>query len=1053
MLKVKLNFFYVFSLLILSFASVFSMQNEIQIGVLYSGNYSDCDHRETYDRFVSSLPESAKSQITANNCILFPKAAINNPNTHLSFGIAENECRLEARILSANEDSLEINGRLIVDLGLDSICLEPCSRRINLLSEQSSLPEDSTKIIIPNEQGDLDVYSPPVDPVYIDNHRNSTDSYGHQADFDRAKSLAYARPRNTHTYIDLQNKNRDLNITINNIDITKKFATQAYNSNSISDLETAISRVKWMLDDVNQERIEYGYNMRGAIRSEFKNGYMSSLDNAFFQNESSAKKKGAKFLGFFGSPGRAVGRFFGGVYDLVAANSKDKFAIREGLGHDLELLKNKLREVMEDSHITNIQRTDDEVIFLDREKVFLPVSFCDSLSQDTIEDFVEKNQESNDMTPVFLDRKVQSNELIVQEQVSELPVQTNDFATDDSVTNDLPIDNVEIVQKINEESIGKRASSGRNKRGNQKQSTRRPSSDQNRAKRTKRSSRRNRTSSQKNVVTEASNLKNEIQSNELISQKQISEPSIQRVNISQEVVPRGGFFSRTADKIRDFVKSPEGLQAIDNSLQAGIRNVLLDDSIDESIKEAVDNIAEIFSESNVSSDFEKRHIDPYKEQSIEYFQTPLSQDRVEFKNLVENKILLTKARLASFYDECNNVYINSNRDPLGADSNEYSKKVCLVASHGLNLANEYNHSNNIEMANDITDFSSALIDVAKGTKEFFKLVGTGALQGIEKYKDPVQVVKDFGEGFINLGISLAKITLNFAEFNYTCIRDPEMATKIAQSFFSDTAEKLKRMERAFSSLPYEKRVILISQILTDGIIDTAIFGGASKLGSKTTQFFKAITNLVEKEVTIAKLAARLSRNKVVNFKEAWTPLTNAVMETSELVQIAGTNGIKLSKASFEIVSKNKGLIVSEGSISKVVSKVIKKTNKAKTGFVNLASEGKTHHIIIGEKISTNKFSGGHKFPGNPGKTVFPQSWSKEKIMHEISDIATDPNLQWIPQTGNGGSFTRSGRPAKFLVEGVRDSVKIRVVVEPAGEDIITGFALNGPRVTCRVRNI
>jgi hypothetical protein len=60
-------------------------------------------------------------------------------------------------------------------------------------------------------------------------------------------------------------------------------------------------------------------------------------------------------------------------------------------------------------------------------------------------------------------------------------------------------------------------------------------------------------------------------------------------------------------------------------------------------------------------------------------------------------------------------------------------------------------------------------------------------------------------------------------------------------------------------------------------------------------------------------------------------------------------------------------------------------------------------------------------------------------MHNISDISTDPGLIWEPQTGNGGLFTKKGYPARFSVIGTRDGVEIKVIVEPAGEGIITAF--------------
>jgi len=103
--------------------------------------------------------------------------------------------------------------------------------------------------------------------------------------------------------------------------------------------------------------------------------------------------------------------------------------------------------------------------------------------------------------------------------------------------------------------------------------------------------------------------------------------------------------------------------------------------------------------------------------------------------------------------------------------------------------------------------------------------------------------------------------------------------------------------------------------------------------------------------------------------------------------------------------------------------------------VNLASPQRTAHITAGDATG-----GGHMWPGAAGKTAFPRGWSADKIMHHVSDIATDPGLQWVQQTGKAGSlFTKSGAPARFAVTGVREGVQIKVIVEPAGEGIITAF--------------
>ena len=78
--------------------------------------------------------------------------------------------------------------------------------------------------------------------------------------------------------------------------------------------------------------------------------------------------------------------------------------------------------------------------------------------------------------------------------------------------------------------------------------------------------------------------------------------------------------------------------------------------------------------------------------------------------------------------------------------------------------------------------------------------------------------------------------------------------------------------------------------------------------------------------------------------------------------------------------------------------------------------------------------------GASGKTPFPSSWSERQVMHNVSDLATDPNATWTQLTGKPGSdFTASGKPVRWSVEGSRDGVLIRVIVEPRSEGIITAY--------------
>jgi len=96
-------------------------------------------------------------------------------------------------------------------------------------------------------------------------------------------------------------------------------------------------------------------------------------------------------------------------------------------------------------------------------------------------------------------------------------------------------------------------------------------------------------------------------------------------------------------------------------------------------------------------------------------------------------------------------------------------------------------------------------------------------------------------------------------------------------------------------------------------------------------------------------------------------------------------------------------------------------------YVDLASDGRRIHILYGDATG-----GGHMWPGLPGKTPFPKDWSGDRIMHEISEISTDPNA-WA-------NAQLQGRRAVLF--GTSGDVEIKVVVARSSGDIITGHPTN-----------
>jgi hypothetical protein len=60
------------------------------------------------------------------------------------------------------------------------------------------------------------------------------------------------------------------------------------------------------------------------------------------------------------------------------------------------------------------------------------------------------------------------------------------------------------------------------------------------------------------------------------------------------------------------------------------------------------------------------------------------------------------------------------------------------------------------------------------------------------------------------------------------------------------------------------------------------------------------------------------------------------------------------------------------------------------------------------------------------------TWSDELVMHQISDVATDPNLKW-----------RAGDGADHWVSGTRDGISIEILIR--NNEIWTAYPTNTPR--------
>lgn len=89
-----------------------------------------------------------------------------------------------------------------------------------------------------------------------------------------------------------------------------------------------------------------------------------------------------------------------------------------------------------------------------------------------------------------------------------------------------------------------------------------------------------------------------------------------------------------------------------------------------------------------------------------------------------------------------------------------------------------------------------------------------------------------------------------------------------------------------------------------------------------------------------------------------------------------------------------------------------------------------------------------------GKSLFPADWSDDKLFEAIQAVASDASSRWTrgddDLSGEPGTLFNpwhnlpdvdAAIPARFRVHGTFGGVKLRVIVEPYGEGIISAYTL------------
>ncbi|MFJ6211786.1 EndoU domain-containing protein [Streptomyces sp. NPDC092296] len=88
-----------------------------------------------------------------------------------------------------------------------------------------------------------------------------------------------------------------------------------------------------------------------------------------------------------------------------------------------------------------------------------------------------------------------------------------------------------------------------------------------------------------------------------------------------------------------------------------------------------------------------------------------------------------------------------------------------------------------------------------------------------------------------------------------------------------------------------------------------------------------------------------------------------------------------------------------------------------------------------------------------GKSLFPAHWTDDAIFTAAQAVASDPAAAWSRDGKTGGEpetlfnpwhdlpDVEWAIPARFRVDGLYDGVRLRVIVEPYGEGIVSAYPL------------
>lgn len=199
-------------------------------------------------------------------------------------------------------------------------------------------------------------------------------------------------------------------------------------------------------------------------------------------------------------------------------------------------------------------------------------------------------------------------------------------------------------------------------------------------------------------------------------------------------------------------------------------------------------------------------------------------------------------------------------------------------------------------------------------------------------------------------------------------------------------------------------------------------------------------------------------DQLAKILDSQSALGLSVQKATDITPINGLTGVFIKTGSHDYYIRHKDrfyLIKSKDTENKVGiygaegKSVLASLTKAnfipKNDYKKILPDNIRKHILYGDQAG-----GGHLFPGQQGKSTFPENWNADKAINQIGDIATSSKTKWYAETE--GLYTKAGSRVRWTAWEIRDGVRIKVVYEPASGIVISAFP-NNAKVPSHLKGI